>query len=885
MNNAVSQLINNGTNHMINNGTNHMMNNILNSLINNNNMMMMNIPVDIDKNSKVFKNIENEEPVLQNLSDIQKLLLHKGSNPYMFNNLRISNNLNNDKNSNVNSFIKMNNVGENISTCQHNNNNYMVNITTSQPRYNCINRYNVPKDYEENKDINKKSNVIKKVDNEKCYTIDEKYGGPYNNCENVNDMKHRRGNSSCSNTNNNKDNKDNKDNYGNYGNYDNNNNNYMNYHNNNINDYANHHFNKQHVNTIREGFDTYILIDDDNDNDNDTDISTDKRNNPLNRNNKKMNLKCNLNKLPNITNNEEHKNEKNISRTKYVCLGLKRNSRENIHHMNNEENEINLEMINDYHQNKQVKDIISTYIHTSKIQYETKKGKDISNNNYMNVQKIQTTHGNYPHKIGDINIQENYRNVVQNRNMNNNSSFAENIGRILTRSSSQQKDIHALEKEIGNVQNDKSIYYNNTVNRWNDEVVFICTNENEDKNDSANSLRKEKKNGTLLYAKEKEEENNTETQNVRRSVRLHNKKVKNETKNREIEKKNNISNNNRSKNNRSNNSKSNNTRANNNRTIDNEPVVKESIVNESVVKEYVVNESVVKEYVVNESITNESITNESITNESITNESIMNESITSEQSNKSIEKNSFEKSYSVEVVSLNDSTDINENPRNLENKNAPLKNVKMFEKKVSETPAMELRLSKKHSLLKKRENLEMLHQKCNELDENKCASGFVNYILQNIQKRDGKETFDDLLNYILKLKEIYNMSTMDFIGAFLILESFNLNIINEYPLREWILVTFHYIKGMITLQNIKFIIKSLDLNHLIISNITAAFYMNIKPIKVDEENIERVLNLLSEVVIRRSSRFKLLKTDTKKQDQQDEKLGSCWQPVHTIKDS
>ncbi|EWC77474.1 hypothetical protein C923_01823 [Plasmodium falciparum UGT5.1] len=25
--------------------------------------------------------------------------------------------------------------------------------------------------------------------------------------------------------------------------------------------------------------------------------------------------------------------------------------------------------------------------------------------------------------------------------------------------------------------------------------------------------------------------------------------------------------------------------------------------------------------------------------------------------------------------------------------------------------------------------------------------------------------------------------------------------------------------------------------------------------------------------------------NTEKQDQQDEKLGSCWQPVHTIKDS
>ncbi|CAA9990839.1 conserved Plasmodium protein, unknown function [Plasmodium knowlesi strain H] len=215
-------------------------------------------------------------------------------------------------------------------------------------------------------------------------------------------------------------------------------------------------------------------------------------------------------------------------------------------------------------------------------------------------------------------------------------------------------------------------------------------------------------------------------------------------------------------------------------------------------------------------------------------------------------------------------------------------NIKLMEKKkkkkMSKTKTMELKIFKNKRALKEKENLKRMNEKYEEIDEYRCASGLVNFIIENIQKKKDKENFDDLLKYILKLINIYKIKTIDFVEAFLLLETINVNIITEYPIEEWILVTFHFLKGNTTEQNFNLIIKSLNLNNLLIGNVTASFYMNKKTIKMTEKNMNRILTILSKVVRRRSSRIKTsnqpkLDKKTKEDHQNDALLGSCWQPV------
>ncbi|KJP85602.1 hypothetical protein AK88_04769 [Plasmodium fragile] len=224
--------------------------------------------------------------------------------------------------------------------------------------------------------------------------------------------------------------------------------------------------------------------------------------------------------------------------------------------------------------------------------------------------------------------------------------------------------------------------------------------------------------------------------------------------------------------------------------------------------------------------------------------------------------------------SKNKQNSVSDNNKVMEKKN----------KKMSKTKTMELKIFRDKNILKEKENLKRTNEKYKEIDEYRCASGLVNFIIEHIQKKKDKENFDDLLKYILKLINIYKIKTIDFVEAFLLLETINVNIITEYPIEEWILVTFHFLKGNTIEQNFNLIIKSLKLNSVVIGNVTASFYMNKKTIRMTEKNMNRILTILSNVVRRRSSRIKTFNRPNQdkraKEDQQkDELLGSCWQPV------
>ncbi|CRH02483.1 conserved Plasmodium protein, unknown function [Plasmodium relictum] len=223
--------------------------------------------------------------------------------------------------------------------------------------------------------------------------------------------------------------------------------------------------------------------------------------------------------------------------------------------------------------------------------------------------------------------------------------------------------------------------------------------------------------------------------------------------------------------------------------------------------------------------------------------------------------------------------------KNINNRTIKKEEILQKKKKISKTQPMELKVIKEQTFLNYRDKLKMLCQKYNTIDENRCASGFANFLMQHIQKTEDMENFDNLLNFTLKLKNTYEMKTTDFIEAFLILETIDLSVIRMYPIKEWILVTFHYLKGSLTDKNLKTLIKSLKLDNLIISNVTACFYMNKKHIKITEEDIKRILTILSDVVIRRSSRIKKSKNSyyrnkSREKQNKDEILGSCWHPVN-----
>ncbi|GAW83438.1 hypothetical protein, conserved [Plasmodium gonderi] len=216
------------------------------------------------------------------------------------------------------------------------------------------------------------------------------------------------------------------------------------------------------------------------------------------------------------------------------------------------------------------------------------------------------------------------------------------------------------------------------------------------------------------------------------------------------------------------------------------------------------------------------------------------------------------------------------------------KNEKMIEKKkkkkISKTQTMELKIFRDKTVLKEKEKLKMTNEKYKRIDEQRCASGFVNFLIEHIQKKKDKENFDDLLKYTLKLINIYKIKTIDFVEAFLILETINVNVIREYPIEEWILVTFHFLKGNAIEEKFQFIINSLKLDNIIIGNVTASFYMNKKTIRMTEKNMNRILTILSDVMRRRSSRIKTFNSSnyeskTKEDNQKDELLGSCWKPV------
>ncbi|KAI4834787.1 hypothetical protein MKS88_005466 [Plasmodium brasilianum] len=218
-----------------------------------------------------------------------------------------------------------------------------------------------------------------------------------------------------------------------------------------------------------------------------------------------------------------------------------------------------------------------------------------------------------------------------------------------------------------------------------------------------------------------------------------------------------------------------------------------------------------------------------------------------------------------------------------------LQKVQKMEKQImSKTLPMELKILKDKDVLSEKYKLNVLVQKKQNFDEYRCASGFVNFLIEHIQektKKEEKENFDDLLKFVLKLISIYKIKTIDFIEAFLILETINLTVLRENPIEEWVLVTFHFLKGNMINQNLKFIINSLKLDNVIISNVTASFYMNKKPIKMTETITNRVLTILSKVVRRRSSRIKIFNSlngehKSKEAHEEVELLGSCWQPVN-----
>ncbi|SBT47870.1 conserved Plasmodium protein, unknown function [Plasmodium ovale wallikeri] len=221
------------------------------------------------------------------------------------------------------------------------------------------------------------------------------------------------------------------------------------------------------------------------------------------------------------------------------------------------------------------------------------------------------------------------------------------------------------------------------------------------------------------------------------------------------------------------------------------------------------------------------------------------------------------------------------------NNNTCIKKEEMTEKKkkkISKTKPMELKIVRKHNILNEEQKLKFVNEKYDTIDEHRCASGFVNFLIEHIQNTNDKENFDKLLKYILKLINIYKIKTVDFIEAFLILETINIKVIREHPVEEWILVTFHFLKGNIQEHNLKFIINSLKLDNFTVTNVTASFYMNKKSIKMTEKNINRIVTILSKVVRRRSSRIKIsskgnVENKSNEEEEKDELLGSCWQPV------
>ncbi|CAD2104247.1 conserved Plasmodium protein, unknown function [Plasmodium vinckei lentum] len=204
---------------------------------------------------------------------------------------------------------------------------------------------------------------------------------------------------------------------------------------------------------------------------------------------------------------------------------------------------------------------------------------------------------------------------------------------------------------------------------------------------------------------------------------------------------------------------------------------------------------------------------------------------------------------------------------------------------LSKVQFTKIKSAKKENLLYKMDALTLINEKHQKIDEHKCASGFAIFLIEHIQKRtkEDKDIFENLLKFILKLMDIYKIKTVNFIEAFLILETINLSIIRAHPVEEWILVIFHFINGNIKDHNLKFIIESLKLDHLEISNVTASFYMNKKNIKLTEKNMSRVITLLSHVV-RRSSRIKIFNETnsdlkSKEYNTTDQILGSCWHPM------
>ncbi|CDU20585.1 conserved Plasmodium protein, unknown function [Plasmodium yoelii] len=220
------------------------------------------------------------------------------------------------------------------------------------------------------------------------------------------------------------------------------------------------------------------------------------------------------------------------------------------------------------------------------------------------------------------------------------------------------------------------------------------------------------------------------------------------------------------------------------------------------------------------------------------------------------------------------------------NKNSINKNDNVNEnKKLSKVQFTKIKSAKKENILYKMDAITLINEKHQKIDEHKCASGFAIFLIEHIQKKtkEDKDIFENLLKFILKLMDIYKIKTVNFIEAFLILETINLTIIRAHPIEEWILVIFHFINGNIKDHNLKFIIESLKLDHIEITNVTASFYMNKKNIKLTEKNMKRVITLLSHVV-RRSSRIKIfneINSDVKPKEYNtnDQILGSCWHPM------
>ncbi|SCN62856.1 conserved Plasmodium protein, unknown function [Plasmodium chabaudi adami] len=220
------------------------------------------------------------------------------------------------------------------------------------------------------------------------------------------------------------------------------------------------------------------------------------------------------------------------------------------------------------------------------------------------------------------------------------------------------------------------------------------------------------------------------------------------------------------------------------------------------------------------------------------------------------------------------------------NKSSTIKNDNVDgNRKLSKVQFTKIKSVKKENILYKMGALTLINEKHQKIDEHKCASGFAIFLIEHIQKRtkEDKDIFENLLKFILKLMDIYKIKTVNFIEAFLILETINLSIIRAHPVEEWILVIFHFINGNIKDHNLKFIIESLKLDHLEISNVTASFYMNKKNIKLTEKNMSRVITLLSHVV-RRSSRIKIFNetnsdVKSKEYNTNDQILGSCWHPM------